>query len=268
MLLMLVCTKYVAPLTSRCRRYHLARVTRDSFAASADPPFLSPHFGSLSSGDFQKSRKFTSHGIGRNHEKHLSSTSYSAPPRRKKSASVPLTLFSVCLPLDSHCRPYVQIRRVATQVICCCTPQWFLRLGLASQRPDLVVVLAGWSPVVVACPLARPRLGLASRRSRLCGYGSSFRLHLSALKLLRCLLVERQQFALAQRSPVPVCPKYRAYRHGVSRSPGRYRFGGFFGGLFWRTSPGTAAPGHRRSCGRPVSLADSVAETCTTTTRL
>ena len=55
-----------------------------------------------------------------------------------------------------------------------------------------------------------------------------------------------------------------AHRHGLQQSPGRPRFGGFLGGLCWRTSPGTAALDHRCSCGRPFSLADSVAETCTT----
>ena len=40
-----------------------------------------------------------------------------------------------------------------------------------------------------------------------------------------------QPLALAQRSLVPVCPVGGAHRHGVLRSSGRYRFGGFPGGL-------------------------------------
>ena len=70
-----------------------------------------------------------------------------------------------------------------------------------------------WSPVFVACPLRRPRLGLASRRPNLVVVlaGHPFHctfillwlwlepsLHLSAVEFLTCLHVERQQFALAQ----------------------------------------------------------------------
>ena len=49
---------------------------------------------------------------------------------------------TVCLFLNSHCRPYVQFRWGSAHVICSCKPQWFVWLGLASRRPDLVVVFA------------------------------------------------------------------------------------------------------------------------------
>ena len=64
---------------------------------------------------------------------------------------------------------------------------------------------------------------------------------------------------------VPVCPICRALGHDVQRSPERCCFGRFLGCLFRRASPGTAALGHRCNHGRAVSLADPVAETCTTT---
>ena len=74
-----------------------------------------------------------------------------------------------------------------------------------------------WSPVVVACPLGRPRLALASRRPELavvlvvrsfhCTYSLLWLwleplLHFSAVEFSRCL-------------------HCRAHRHGLQRSPGR-----------------------------------------------
>ena len=95
-----------------------------------------------------------------------------------------------------------------TSPFCSVSLDWLVRLGLASRRPDLVVVLAG--------------------RSSHCTYSYSLLwlwveplLHLSAVEFFRCLHVERQHFALAQRSFVPVCPIWRAHRHGLQRSQHR-----------------------------------------------
>ena len=76
-----------------------------------------------------------------------------------------------------------------------------------------------------------------------------------------------QSFALVQRSLVPVCPVGGAHRHVVQQDPARYRFGGFLHGLCRRASA-VATLGKRCSNGHAVSLADSSAETRTTTTRL
>ena len=139
-----------------------------------------------------------------------------------------------------------------------CAPQWIVRLGFASRCPDLVV---GWQLYSCFRRITHPdrrSLSLSEDRVGHCDsfptfYGSQ----LSAVELC-------QPLALAQRSLVPVCTVGGAHRHVVQRSPGRCRFGGFEE----RTSPGAAALGHRCSYGHAVSLADSSAETCTTTMRL
>ena len=148
--------------------------------------------------------------------------------------SVSLTLFTLCLLLNSHCR------RVPAQVICSCNTSDVCAAGLGLSAPGpcgrvgwpfcrLLRLSGCWSPVVVACPLRRPRLDLASRSPDLAVVlaGRFFRrtlnllwlwletvLHLSALELLRCLHVER----LCTRSAQP-CPSLPDLPRASTRSP-------------------------------------------------
>ena len=90
-------------------------------------------------------------------------------------------------------------------MICSRAPQWFVRLGLASRRPDPVVVLAGR---FFHCTFS------------LLWVWPEPLLHLCAVDLLRCLHVERQQFALAQRSPSASSPDQP---NASTRSPAESR---------------------------------------------
>ena len=58
------------------------------------------------------------------------------------------------------------------QVVCSCTPQWFVRLGLASRRRDLKVALACLLFHCIFFPLVvgRPSLWLGFLAPRPCGY--------------------------------------------------------------------------------------------------
>ena len=143
--------------------------------------------------------------------------------------SVPLTLFNMCLLLNPHYRPF--------------------------GRPSL------WAPAAGLC-LSAPRP---------CGRvgWQLFPLHLHSSVVVarafvapfRCGVVEVSPMSSANNSHSlsaalsPVCQTCRAHRHGLQRSPGHSRFGGFLSSLFWHTCPGTVALGHRRSCGRHVSPA-------------
>ena len=141
-----------------------------------------------------------------------------------------LCLFSHCLCRSRFfcaCWPYVEFRRLVEQVNRSCAHQWIVRLGsaLSVLRPCGCV---GWP--LYSCfrrithydrrslPLSEDRVGHCN------SYPTFYVSHLSAVE--PC-----QLFALAQRSLVPVCTCSRAQRHGVPRSPERYRFGAFLGGL-------------------------------------
>ena len=105
-----VCTEYVA-LTRRCRRYHLACKTRGSFAASADSSFLQHLFDELCRNQAISPRE-ESEKLRRRTTKTKEAVVVNF------ALSVPLTLFNLCLLLNSHCRPYVHCRRLVAQVIC------------------------------------------------------------------------------------------------------------------------------------------------------